>query len=396
MKKIRILTVLLIIICLCGCSVINAEEKNTTVVETTTPSETEEVTTEEVTTEAYVPVTLDIRMVGDMLLHDAVSNSGKMEDGSYNYDHFFLNVEDEIKKADLAIVNEEVILGGLDLGISGYPCFNGVFEVGDALVKAGFNTILHATNHALDKGAIGIERCLEFWNKTYPETGVVGIYASEEESKNIYIYEKDGIKIAILNYTYGTNGIPLPQGREYMVNILEEDKVVSDLKKADEMADFVIVCPHWGSEYTYTETEEQIYWAQLFADNGADLVIGAHPHVIEPVKWVTGVNGNKMLVYYSLGNFISAQDRWPRMVGAMADITIEKNEAGDVYIKNYGVIPLITHRIFGSGATTTYLLSDYTDELASQSTINNQDPSFSLEAAKDLCRQVFGDLYIEK
>ncbi len=373
------------------------KEDTTTNADVTKESETttEEPTTEEPTTPPFVPTTIDITMIGDMLLHDAVSQSGLMADGTYNYDHFFANVKDDIQKADIAIVNQEVILGGLELGISGYPCFNAVYEVGDSLVKAGFNVVLHATNHTIDKGALGVDNCINYWKTNHPGIGILGINQTAEDVNNIYVYEQGDIKVAILNYTYGTNGIALPTGREYIVNLLDEERIKSDLKKANEMADFVIVCPHWGAEYTYEPVDDQRYWTTIFADNGADLVIGAHPHVIEPVEWVTGVNGNKMLVYYSLGNFISAQDRAPRMLGAMANITIENNESGEVFIKDYGVTPLVTHRIFGSGATTTYKLSDYTDALVATNTILSHDSSFSIQWMKDTCRQVFGDLYKE-
>lgn len=363
---------------------------------------TEEPTTEEPTTEPFVPVEINIKMIGDILMHEGVTNSGLLEDGTYNYDHIFANVKDEIQSADIAIVNQEVMLGGKELGLSGYPCFNGPFEMGDALVNAGFNVVLHGTNHALDKGATGIDNCLTYWKTNHPDIAVLGVAQTQEESESIYVYEQDGIKIAILNYTYGTNGIALPTGREYMVNMLDADRIVSDLKRANEMADFVIVCPHWGPEYKHEPWNEpgsiydEVGWAQLMADNGADLIIAAHPHVIQPVEWIEGANENKTLCYYSLGNFVSNQDKAPRMIGAMADITISNTENGNVYIKDYGVIPLVTHKVFGRQAITTYKLSDYTDELAAKNRILNEESGFSVQYCKDLCRQVFGDLYKEQ
>lgn len=363
---------------------------------------TEEPTTEEPTTEPFVPTTINIKMVGDMLMHEGVSKSGLMDDGTYNYDHLFTHVRDDIQAADIAIINQEVILGGIELGISGYPSFNTVYEVGDALVNAGFNVVLHATNHTIDKGAVGVDNCINYWKTKHPDVAALGINQTAEDVENIYVYEQGDIKVAILNYTYATNGIPLPSGREYIVNMLEKERVVNDLKKADELADFVIVCPHWGPEYKYEPWNEpgsiydEVGWAQLMADNGADLIIAAHPHVIQPVEWIEGANGNRTLCYYSLGNFVSNQDQAPRMLGAMADITIENNEAGEVFIKEYGVTPLITHKVFGQKAITTYKLSEYTEELAARNTINNDDPVFSIQFCKDLCRQVFGDLYKEQ
>lgn len=400
-KLLSLLLTVALIMGMSGCGITN-EVSDNDVSNVTTENVTEETTTEEPTTPPFQPTTINIKMVGDMLMHTGVSDSGLMEDGTYNYDHLFTHVKEDIQSADIAIVNQEVILGGTELGISGYPTFNAAYEVGDALVNAGFNVVLHATNHTIDKGATGVDNCINYWKTNHPEIGVLGINQTAEDVNNIYVYEQGDIKVAILNYTYGTNGIALPTGREYIVNLLDEERIVNDLKKANELADFVIVCPHWGPEYKHEPWNEpgsiydQVGWAQLMADNGADLIIGAHPHVIQPVEWIEGANGNKTLCYWSLGNFVSNQDKAPRMVGAMADITIENNEAGQVYIKDYGVIPLVTQKLFGRGAITTYKLSDYTEELASQNGILKNDAAFSLQYCKDLCRQVFGDLYKEQ
>lgn len=390
---------IMLVISMASCGAHKDEQTNETPI--ATEETTEEPTTEEPTTEPFVATQINIKMVGDMLMHTGVSNSGLMDDGTYNYDHLFTHVKDDIQSADIAIVNQEVILGGAELGISGYPTFNAAYEVGDSLVKAGFNVVLHATNHTIDKGAKGVDNCIDYWKSTHPEIAVLGINKTAEDVNNIYVYEQGDIKVAILNYTYATNGIALPSGREYIVNMLEKERVVSDLKKANEIADFVIVCPHWGPEYHHEPWNEpgsiydEVGWAKLMADNGADLIIGAHPHVIQPVEWIEGANGNKTLCYYSLGNFVSNQDKAPRMLGAMADITIENNENGEVYIKEYGVTPLVTQKLFGQGLITTYKLSDYTEELASQNKILSNDAAFSLQYCKDLCRQVFGELYKE-
>lgn len=348
-------------------------------------------------TEAPQPPSVTISMVGDVLLHETVSDSGRMEDGSYRYDHLFQNIQDEIAGADISIVNQEVILGGRELGLSGYPNFNGAFEVGDSLVHAGFDVVLHATNHALDKKEAGVRSCLNFWKTSYPHMAVLGIYESAAARDTVYVREVNGIRIAILNYTYGTNGMTLPSGSPYAINLLEETTVRSDIARARETADFVIVAPHWGTEYKLTPDENQKKWTQIFYDCGVDLVIGTHPHVIEPVERITGDKGS-MLVYYSLGNFINATAETGkgianRMVGAMAQITISMDDKGEVHISDYGVLPLVTHVRTGAGGITTYKLSDYTQTLAEENEIRGSDPDFSLEYCKNLCRQVFGDLY---
>lgn len=352
-------------------------------------------------------------MVGDVLLHTPVAESGVQEDGTYNFDALFANVKDEISEADLALVNQEVIIGGEELGISGYPSFNAPYELGDALVDAGFDTVLHATNHALDQGKKGVKNCLSFWESSYPDMTVLGINKSQEAQDTIYVYEQDGIRIAILNYTYGTNGIALPSDMPYAVNLLEEERVTADIAKAKELADFVIVCPHWGTEYQLTASREQERWTKIFLENGVDLVIGTHPHVIEPIVWMTrdgevvetsadatedfiwqGVQGDGMLVYYSLGNFVnwtssSGEGIANRMVGGMAEITIGKTEGGEAFIVEYGVKPLVCHLTEGANGVTTYLLSEYTKELAAENAIIAQDGAFSKEYCEALCEEVW-------
>ncbi len=342
---------------------------------------------------------LSIIMVGDVLLHTPLSESGLMEDGSYNYDHFFANIRDDISGIDLKIANQEVILGGRELGLSGYPAFNGAFEVGDALVKCGFNTILHATNHALDKGKNGITSCLNYWKTNYPEINVIGINESQEEQDSIHYFEKNGIKIAILNYTYGTNGIPMPGDMPFAVNMLSEERIAKDVAQAKTEADFIIVCPHWGIEYRHDVTNEQKRLAEYMANLGVDLIIGTHPHYIEPVDWIERADGKRTLVYYSLGNFINATSDWgagvgDRMVGGMAYVNIKKDDNG-TGISEAGVVPLVTQMVPNSGKSTTYLLSRYSQELAEQNEIVTRDGAFSYDYCKSLCENVFGEFIME-
>lgn len=357
---------------------------------------------ETVTMEEPESQEVSLVMVGDILMHTKVHESGLMEDGSYNYDHMFAHVKPEIEAADIALVNQEVILGGRELGLSGYPAFNAAYEVGDSLVDAGFDVILHATNHALDKGKRGLLNCIRFWEEQYPDIAVLGIHESQEDAQEIYIQEINGIRIAILNYTYGTNGIPLPKNMPYAVELWDERQIAEDVAFAKETADFIVVCPHWGTEYVLEETADQRKKAQFLADLGVDLVIGTHPHVVEPVKWVSGVEGNQTLVYYSIGNFINATSgtgsgKAARMLGAMAEVKIAINEeTKEAYIREYGIEPLVTHNVSGSGQITTYKLSDYTEELAGQNEMRYQDSAFSKAYCEDICQEVFGELYIEQ
>jgi poly-gamma-glutamate capsule biosynthesis protein CapA/YwtB (metallophosphatase superfamily) len=373
-------------------SKIIASDDDSTSVESIESKETEK----DVEEPNYTKV--DLIMVGDMLLHDPVNESGRYPDGTYNYDHLFTNVKDIIMDKDIAMVNQEVILGGLELGLSGYPTFNGAFEVADSIANTGFNVILHATNHTLDKGKTGGLNCMNYWKSNYPDIAIVGINESQEARDNIYVYEKEDLKIAILNYTYGTNGVKLPSDMPYIVNLLDKEDIERDVKKAIEIADFVIVAPHWGIEYKHYPSQDQIELAEFMADLGVDLVIGTHPHVVQPVEWVESENGNKMLIYYSIGNFINSTSSkgdgvTNRMIGAMAEVTIEKHEREEAFISQYGAIPLISHKdTSGPGLLTVYPASNYTEELARENEIVNQDPNFSLELCLDIWNEVYPNL----
>lgn len=373
-----------------------------------------------------LPAEISLVMVGDVLLHAPVAESGLRADGSYCFDALFTNIKDTVSSADLALVNQEVIIGGSELGVSGYPCFNAPYELGDALDAAGFDVILHATNHALDKGEAGIQNCLTYWEQ-HPDIAVLGISddsssgSSGDDSSGfgavgddtysiaigsgwgqqlgrVFFYEQDGIRIAILNYTYGTNGIPMPASMPGAVNLLEEETVQADLALAEELADFTIVCPHWGTEYQLVPSAEQEYWADLFLKNGADLCIGTHPHVIEPIGWMRDDEGHEMLVYYSLGNFVnwtssSGEGIADRMVGGMAKVTIGRTADGGVAITDYDIRPIVCHLSDGTDGVVAWFLSDYTDALAAGNAIRSQDPAFSRAYCVDLCNEVWGDSF---
>lgn len=334
-------------------------------------------------------------MVGDILLHTPLAKSGQKPEGGYDFSAVFANLKEEIEAADVALVNQEVIIGGEELGVSGYPAFNAPYELGDALAETGFDVVLHGTNHALDKQKQGILNCLAFWRENYPELAVLGIHDSTESQQEIYVYEKQGIRVAVLNYTYGTNGIPLPEDLPCAVDLLDRERVIADLQRAEELADFVVVCPHWGTEYVLEQTRVQEDWARLFAENGADLILGTHPHVIEPIEQIASENGGQALVYYSLGNFVN----WTsgtgagvanRMVGGMAQVTISLDENGEAVISEYGVLPVVCHVESGYGGVTVYALSEYTEELAARNEIVEQDGSFSLQYCQELVEKVFG------
>ena len=384
-----LLVALAIIVLLSGCGKSQQEEARDAETIQQEATLSEDVAPEEDTSNEED--TLTLIMVGDVLLHDPVEDAARDAEGNYNFDFLFEETKDEIASADIAIANQEVMLGGEELGVSGYPAFNAPYEIGDALTNAGFDVICHGTNHALDKGGAGIRNALTYWKEHHPKMVIAGINASQEEQNTIDIVESKGMRIAILNYTYGTNGIPLPSDMPYAVNLLEEQQVISDLEAAEAQADFTVVCPHWGIEYQLEETAEQQRWAKLMVEHGADLIIGTHPHVIEPYEEVDGVP-----VYYSLGNFInwtsdSGSGIANRMVGGMAEVTLRRGEDGTIEVSDYGMKALVCHLTPGEQGVVAYPLSDYTPDLADANAIRNQDSSFSYSYCEDLCNQVWGE-----
>lgn len=338
------------------------------------------------------PTSVDMLAVGDNLFHMGIVNSGLNQDGTYNYDHLYKHISDDITAADIAAVNQETVFAPEGSEPSGYPNFGSPDEAAQALVNAGFDVIQHASNHTLDRGEKGIIHSIDLW-KNFKNITVLGVHETEEDYQEITVVEKNNIKIAMLNYTYGLNGHRLASDKGYMVDLLDnEEKVYADIKKAKEIADCVIVYVHWGSEYTHKPTSYEKEWAQRFADAGVTAVVGAHPHVIQPVEWVKGKDGNQTLVYYSLGNFVSRQIEAPRLLGGMAKFTITKDKDG-TRITKASAVPVVMHYARYSDKTfTVYRLDKYTEELAQAHGIKYfaSQGKFTLEKTKKLAIDVFG------
>ena len=294
-------------------------------------------------------------MVGDALIHSSVYNDANRLAGwnGYDFKPQITLIREKVKNYDIAYYNQETILGGTSLGLSDYPTFNSPQEIGDAMIDAGFNLVSLATNHTVDRGKQAVLNSREYWNK---QTGVqaVGSYSSDEEKKNIEskVLEVNNIKYAMLNYTYGTNGMPVADS--YLVNLWPTDidninnpetdskyqaykeTVAKDIANLRDKVDVLMVAMHWGVEYTHTPTAYEKDMAKFLADHDVDIIIGTHPHVIQPVEFI-----DDTLVIYSLGNFISAQYQnqgtcsyYKCMVGLMSSLDITKtDDNGDITIK---------------------------------------------------------------
>ncbi len=280
---------------------------------------------------------ISLIMAGDNLINDKLYNAAKKDDGSYDFKSMYSYIKDIVKNYDLAYYNQETILGGSEIGVSSYPAFNSPYEVGDATIDTGFNLVSLATNHTLDRGEKAIINSLNYWNN---KSNVLtsGSYLSNNDRNKVNIKEVNNITYTMLNYTYGTNGIKVPEGKEYLVNIWPctgnnpdndtkyqeyKEVVKKDILRVRDKVDLLIVAMHFGVEYTHVPTNYQIDMAEFLSSLGVDIIIGTHPHVIMPITYI-----NDTLVIYSLGNFLSAQDTnndYNTIVGLLSSIKITKN-----------------------------------------------------------------------
>lgn len=280
---------------------------------------------------------ISLIMAGDNLINDKLYNAAKKGDGSYDFKSMYSYIKDIVKNYDLAYYNQETILGGSEIGVSSYPAFNSPYEVGDATIDTGFNLVSLATNHTLDRGEKAIINSLNYWNN---KSNVLtsGSYLSNDDRNKINIKEVNNITYTMLNYTYGTNGIKVPEGKEYLVNIWPctgnnpdndtkyqeyKEVVKKDILRVRDKVDLLIVAMHFGVEYTHVPTNYQIDMAEFLSSLGVDIIIGTHPHVIMPITYI-----NDTLVIYSLGNFLSVQDTnndYNTTVGLLSSIKITKN-----------------------------------------------------------------------
>ena len=274
--------------------------------------------------------TVSFLCVGDDLIHQRLIDSGFKEDGSRDYSHLYEHIKDEVQKADIAYCNQETIFIADETQFSGYPTFGTPVEVGDAIYDAGFDVISHASNHAYDKGTDGVLDSIAYWREEHPDMVFTGIHDSQEDADTVKTLEKNGIRFAFLNYTYGLNGLELPADKPYLIDLLDEDKIAADVKKAKEVSDVVVVFLHCGTEYVYEPSDTTYYWVKVLLDNNVDICIASHPHVLEPCGVLTAEDGHKMVCF------------------EITDISIEP------------MYTMVQDETKGYGV---YMLKDYTDEM---------------------------------
>lgn len=266
--------------------------------------------------------------VGDILLHETVYNDFSIDGKTFDFSPLFENVRPYIEPADFAFANQETNIGGVELGLSAYPNFNSPYEIARDLINVGFNMFARSNNHTLDKGEAGVLAAQKNW-ETFDNIITAGSTDSLEKRNQIPVIEQNGIKVALLSYSYGFNGYKVPEDKPYLANEFDYDQVANDIEKAKSVADVITVSMHWGVEYSSVPSQTQIEQAQWLADQGVDIILGTHPHVLQPMDRLVGKNGNETVVAYSLGNFISGQIGLERLVGGIMKLEIKKTTIGD-------------------------------------------------------------------
>jgi len=363
------------------------EENITHASETDTVNEitgTEEILTEEALPEAVVSDSipeersLSFIACGDNIIYYGNVLDARQTDGSYSFLPCYSDVAPYIQEADIAFINQETLMCGKGFEFSYYPRFNGPQELGCDLISLGFDVINITNNHMLDKDENGLRATSEFWESQ--NVLLLGAYKNDgTDIKNISVIERNGIKIAFLNYTEHTNLISLKKDSEYLVPYMNEELIREQVKYANELADLIIVSVHWGDEGSLSPNETQKTYAKIFADLGVKIVIGHHPHAIQPIEWVYSDDGsNKMLCIYSLGNFVAEMKRDINMLGGMIKFDIHTLDGSFSEISNIEFIPTVFDFTTAFTNNHVYLLKDYTSDMAKKHGIRAYGNSTSL------------------
>jgi poly-gamma-glutamate synthesis protein (capsule biosynthesis protein) len=339
---------------------------------------------------------LTIIAVGDNLYHDVMIRSGENGD----YESAYSEIKALVEKADIAFINQETTLAGESFGFSGYPNFNSPQNLGRAIWATGFNVVNHATNHIMDKGENAVFATMDFWD-TIPNVTVLGIHRSEKERDLPMLLRKNNITLGFLSYTYGTNGIPLPRDKPYLASLINTEVMAKEIDILRPLCDFLVVSMHWGEEYHHEYNKTQETLAAFLAEHRVDLVIGHHPHVIQPIEYITRPDGSAMLCVYSLGNLLSAQNQNATLLGALAYIRIKKLPAGDseaveIVFMDAGAIPLVTHYERGYTGFKAYPLYAYSEELLTRHWKNLDKKELTMNYLNETAAKILGDKEIRQ
>lgn len=309
------------------------------------------------------PTTIHMSVIGDIMSHSTnFKNAYDSSDKTYDFSNTFSNISSYIQDADIAVGNLETTFAGSSRGYSGYPTFNTPEALGKNLKDLGIDVLSTANNHCMDKGYSGLVSTLDFLDKF----GIshTGTYRSSEDQNTILIKDVNGIKIAFLAFTYGTNGITVPSDKSYAVNLIDKELIKNQIELAKKQeVDLICVNMHWGIEYKLTQNKTQEDLANFLFENGVDLILGSHPHVLEPMekRTVTLEDGSTKdgFVIYSLGNFMSGQIYANTKSSVILDIQITKSSDDKISIDSVNYVPIYLYdKGANSKARTRYTLMD--------------------------------------
>ena len=321
---------------------INKESNNTEIRQTS--SNEEKIAQEEIRPD----VTFTLTAIGDIMCHNTQYwDAYQKETDTYDFSYVFENVKDYIAAGDISIANIETSFAGKDRGYSNYPVFNSPDELARDVKATGLDIITTAGNHCLDMGYSGLSRTIDVLKNN--EIEQLGTYKSQEERDTIFIKDVKGIKIAFIDYTYGTNGIPVPSGKEYCVNLIDKNLIKKDIEAAkSQNVDMIVACMHWGDEYKTKANKEQEDLADFLFKNGVNVIIGNHPHVLEQMekRTVTLEDGTTQdgFVIFACGNFICDQNAENTRNSIILNLDITRHSDGKVTVDKANYIPIYMYK----------------------------------------------------
>jgi len=313
------------------------------------------------------PVTVSFVGGGDNIIYlgNLMDASLRTEPGgrTYNFKPAYEDIAPLIAEADISFINQETLMCGEGYAYSYYPRFNSPRDLGYDLAELGFDVVNIANNHMLDQGGAGLAATIDFWN-SLPVT-LIGGYTDREDFDRIRIVQRQGLKIAFLAFTQHTNFIPLEAGSPLVIPYIDEEIIARQIASARGQADLVIVSMHWGdAENVFAPDAGQLRTAQLIADCGADVILGHHPHVLQPIQWLTGAEGNRTLCVYSLGNLMAEMSRDYNLAGGLITFDITGIPGQGAAVENVRFLPTFFHYNSAFTYNYIYLYRNYTEELA--------------------------------
>lgn len=346
--------------------------------------------------------TVNFSATGDDLIHSPIYKQAKRRasgEEAYSFDYCYEHIVPFYAQQDVNWINQETLCND-ELEPSSYPCFSTPGDCARALYRAGVRVFSLSNNHTYDKGASGIASTLRFWESMPDDVVTTGLWKGESDYDRIPLQTVNGVTIAYLSYTEHTNGIP--QSSSMTANVIytsQTDVIERQVRAARQQADFVVVGVHWGVENSYTIVDSQRTLAQKLATWGADLIVGTHPHVLQDAEWITAEDGRQVFTAYSLGNFLSTQNRPDQLVGAILTVQFQKVTEPDGTVRcsvlTPKLHPTVTHYDAGKSNVRTYLFGDYTSELAHAHGVRGEYPDFSLDKIRTIAQQNISSDFLE-